>query len=171
MSTLDFEQQLAALQEGLLSFAFKLTKDRTEAEHLYQKMVQRALASNVQRKTTAQIKPWLFTLLRNLFVAQRRKTTKVTPNLAQQACDPSVKLLRPVGFTTETPTEFQAFVETLDRATQAPFLLHYYGYPYQEIADHLRLPIALVKSRVFWARAALEEATSKKSNGVLVPAA
>jgi len=38
-----------------------------------------------------------------------------------------------------------------------PFLMHYQGYKYQEIADHLDLPLGTVKSRIFFARKELKD--------------
>ncbi|MEL6670378.1 MAG: sigma factor-like helix-turn-helix DNA-binding protein, partial [Bacteroidota bacterium] len=39
-----------------------------------------------------------------------------------------------------------------DDSTRVPFLMHYQGYKYQEIADQLELPLGTVKSRIFFAR-------------------
>ena len=35
--------------------------------------------------------------------------------------------------------------------------MHYYGYKYQEIAEHLDLPLGTVKSRIFFARKELKD--------------
>jgi RNA polymerase sigma-70 factor (ECF subfamily) len=48
-------------------------------------------------------------------------------------------------------------VEELDDSVKIPFLMHYQGYKYQEIADHLGLPLGTVKSRIFFARKELKE--------------
>ena len=43
-----------------------------------------------------------------------------------------------------------------------PFLMHYQGYKYQEIADHLDLPLGTVKSRIFFARKELKDLIGKR---------
>ena len=54
--------------------------------------------------------------------------------------------------------ELTKMVEDLDVAIKVPFMMHYEGYKYQEIADELELPLGTVKSRIFFARKALKAA-------------
>jgi RNA polymerase sigma-70 factor (ECF subfamily) len=56
-----------------------------------------------------------------------------------------------------TLKELNALVAALDDNTRIPFLMHFEGYKYQEIADHLNLPLGTVKSRIFFARKELKE--------------
>ena len=53
--------------------------------------------------------------------------------------------------------ELNGMVEVLDDSIRVPFLMHFEGYKYQEIADDLRLPLGTVKSRIFFARKELKE--------------
>jgi RNA polymerase sigma-70 factor (ECF subfamily) len=48
-------------------------------------------------------------------------------------------------------------VEALDDSIKVPFLMHFEGFKYQEIAEELALPLGTVKSRIFFARKALKE--------------
>ena len=48
--------------------------------------------------------------------------------------------------------ELRRMIDQLDDSTRVPFLMHYQGYKYQEIADQLELPLGTVKSRIFFAR-------------------
>jgi RNA polymerase sigma-70 factor (ECF subfamily) len=48
-------------------------------------------------------------------------------------------------------------VENLDDSIRIPFLMHFEGFKYQEIADELDLPLGTVKSRIFFARKELKE--------------
>jgi RNA polymerase sigma-70 factor (ECF subfamily) len=58
--------------------------------------------------------------------------------------------------------ELMAMIDELDDSTRIPFMMHYEGYKYQEIADELELPLGTVKSRIFFARKALKEKISKR---------
>ena len=53
--------------------------------------------------------------------------------------------------------ELTGMVDNLDESIQVPFVMHYQGYKYQEIADDLQLPLGTVKSRIFFARKELKD--------------
>ena len=53
--------------------------------------------------------------------------------------------------------ELNGFVELLDDNIRIPFLMHFDGFKYQEIADELDLPLGTVKSRIFFARKELKD--------------
>ncbi|MCB0642896.1 MAG: RNA polymerase sigma factor, partial [Phaeodactylibacter sp.] len=58
--------------------------------------------------------------------------------------------------------ELTSMIEGLDESIKIPFLMHYQGYKYQEIADHFDLPLGTVKSRIFFARKELKALISKR---------
>ncbi|MEL7427564.1 MAG: sigma factor-like helix-turn-helix DNA-binding protein, partial [Bacteroidota bacterium] len=62
--------------------------------------------------------------------------------------------------------ELTKMIDRLDDSIRIPFLMHYQGYKYQEIADYLELPLGTVKSRIFFARKDLK-GQIKKSYGQL----
>ena len=52
--------------------------------------------------------------------------------------------------------ELTKLIRGLEKGIKVPFLMHYEGFKYQEIADHLNLPLGTVKSRIFFARKELK---------------
>ncbi len=48
-------------------------------------------------------------------------------------------------------------IQGLDRDYKVPFMMHFKGYKYQEIAEDLNLPLGTVKSRIFFARKDLKK--------------
>jgi RNA polymerase sigma-70 factor (ECF subfamily) len=48
-------------------------------------------------------------------------------------------------------------VETLDEAYKMPFLMHFKGFKYHEIAQKLSIPIGTVKNRIHIARKELKD--------------
>jgi len=53
--------------------------------------------------------------------------------------------------------ELNGMVSSLDDSIRVPFLMHFEGFKYQEIADELELPLGTVKSRIFFARKELKD--------------
>ncbi|MEL7122960.1 MAG: RNA polymerase sigma factor, partial [Bacteroidota bacterium] len=62
--------------------------------------------------------------------------------------------------------ELIAMIEELDNSVRVPFLMHYQGFKYQEIADHLELPLGTVKSRIFFARKELKNLIGKRYKNI-----
>lgn len=58
--------------------------------------------------------------------------------------------------------ELLTMVDNLDNGLKIPFLMHYRGFKYQEIADYLDLPLGTVKSRIFFARKELKQEIEKR---------
>lgn len=53
--------------------------------------------------------------------------------------------------------EISHMVDSLDDGIRVPFVMHFQGFKYQEISDHLGLPLGTVKSRIYFARKALKK--------------
>ena len=54
----------------------------------------------------------------------------------------------------------QELIEIVNRLSEiyrVPFMMHYKGYEYKEIANSLQIPIGTVKSRIHYARTKLKE--------------
>ena len=58
--------------------------------------------------------------------------------------------------------ELSEIIESLNNDLRIPFLMSYQGYKYNEICDHLDLPLGTVKSRIFLARKKLKAAIIKR---------
>lgn len=62
--------------------------------------------------------------------------------------------------------ELTNMIDTLDESLKVPFLMHYQGYKYHEISDHMDLPLGTVKSRIFFARKELKSLISKRYQNI-----
>ena len=62
--------------------------------------------------------------------------------------------------------ELKGMIRDLDESIKVPFMMHYSGYKYQEIADYLELPLGTVKSRIFFARKELKNLIEKRYDDV-----
>jgi RNA polymerase sigma-70 factor (ECF subfamily) len=168
MSTADFERQLDSLSHLLHSFAYNLTKNVEDAKDLFQETAFRALTNKDKFRPGTNFKAWCFTIMKNIFINNYRKKMK-----ANTIIDSTDNLYyinsgsNTVGNTANSNIfmkELTRVIEALDESIQVPFMMHYHGYKYQEIADHLQLPLGTVKSRIFFARKELKQVIRKKYN-------
>ncbi len=161
----NFDHEIAQLETPLLKFAFKLTRNKDDAKDLYQEMAYRALKNRTKYREDTNLKAWLCTIMRNIFINNYRK--KIKKNTILDSTDNQF-FLNTAGPTVINGAdssllmeELQGFIDELDTSISQPFMLHYYGYKYQEIAEQLTLPLGTVKSRIFFARKELKVALLK----------
>ena len=160
MSSLDFNRQFDSMSHLLHSFAYNLTKNVEDAKDLFQETAFRAITNKEKFKPGTNFKAWLFTIMKNIFINNYRKKMK-----ANTIIDSTDNLYyinsgsNSVGNKANSNImmkELARIIEDLDDSTRIPFMMHYHGYKYQEIADHLDLPLGTVKSRIFFARKELK---------------
>jgi len=161
MSTLEFDTKFNSLTASLNSFAFNLTKNSDDAKDLFQETAFRAITNRDKFRPGTNFKAWLFTIMKNIFINNYRKRVKkntiidTTDNLF--FINSGDSLIDNNAGRNILMKELNAMIENLDESIKRPFMMHYLGYKYQEIADDLNLPLGTVKSRIFFARKALKE--------------
>jgi len=169
MSTTDFNQQLASLSGPLHTFAYKLTKNSEEAKDLYQETAFRAISNVDKFIPGTNLKAWLLTIMKNIFINNYRKAVKTrtiidsTDNLYY--INSGSASIHNHAESNIMMDELSKMVESLDDSLRIPFEMHYVGHKYQEIADTLDLPLGTVKSRIFFARKELKSMIEKRYPG------
>ena len=68
MATLEFNDMLLSNADFLKPFAINLTRDTEAANDLYQETLYKALANKEKYNAGTNIKAWLFTIMRNIFI-------------------------------------------------------------------------------------------------------
>src|SRR3954447_17229371 len=76
MGALEFNQLLVSNAEFLKPFAITLTRDSEEAKDLFQETMFRALANKDKYNVGTNIKAWLYTIMRNIFINNYRRRAK-----------------------------------------------------------------------------------------------
>ncbi len=161
MTTLEFDSNLNKMSTMLHSFAYNLTKNVEDAKDLFQETSFRAITNRDKFQSGTNFKAWLFTIMKNIFINNYRK--KVKSNTIMDGTDNQYFIN---SVTVSTPNraesdimmqELTKMVDNLDESIQVPFVMHYQGFKYQEIADDLQLPLGTVKSRIFFARKELKD--------------
>ena len=161
MTTLEFNGKFSTLESILNSFAYNLTKNMEDAKDLFQETAFRALTNRDKFRPGTNFKAWTFTIMKNIFINNYRK--KVNANTIMDATDNQFYINSPmVAIPNKAESdimmkELNKMVSELDESIQVPFIMHYQGFKYQEIADDLRLPLGTVKSRIFFARKELKD--------------
>ena len=162
MSTIEFYNKIDLLKASLNSFAYNLTKNSNDAEDLFQETAFRALSNKEKFRPGTNFKAWMFTIMKNIFINNYRKKVKAntiidsTDNLFY--LNSSKNAINNDADRNILMEELSKMIDALDSAIKKPFILHFQGYKYQEIAEDLELPLGTVKSRIFFARKALKEA-------------
>ncbi|MBK5269704.1 MAG: RNA polymerase sigma factor [Bacteroidia bacterium] len=160
-----FDKMLLTNADFLKPFAINLTRDTEAANDLYQETLYKALANQEKYNVGTNIKAWLFTIMRNIFINDYRRKAKQktifdnTPNnYLINLKQVSVNNAAESGMRIK---EIQAAIQQLPEIFKTPFLLYFDGYKYQEIAEVLDEPLGTIKSRIHFARKLLKEQISR----------
>lgn len=164
MAVLDFNVRVLDLTKSLKPFALKLTRDMEDAEDLLQETMFRAFSNEDKFEEGTNLKAWLFTIMKNIFINNYRKKVKrntlidTTDNMYY--INSSSTVLPNEGETSFVMNDIQQAILELSNEFRVPFMMHFKGYKYHEISEKLNLPLGTVKSRIFFARKALKDKLS-----------
>lgn len=165
MSNANFQTRLLGLQSNLLNFAYLLTSNKDDAYDLLQDTTLKALDNEDKYVENTNFKGWVFTIMRNIFINNYRKTARAATIIDQTDDLYHLNLPQESGF--ETPQgsiavkEITAAINSFSDEYRVPFSMHVAGYKYNEIAEKMNLPLGTVKSRIFFARQRLQETLSE----------
>jgi RNA polymerase sigma factor (sigma-70 family) len=161
MTLPEFSARVASLRPELKSFTHRFTRDREESQDLVQDTILKALMYGAKFRENTNLKGWLFTIMRNTFINNYRKAKVVrvshdhTPELYYLNVEDTDTFRRP-----DRALELKEVWRNMNGINEdllIPFKMHATGYKYQEIADHLRMPIGTVKNRIFHARKEIQK--------------
>lgn len=162
----EFTSQLLQAQKSLRSFALKLTANPSDASDLVQDTTLKALHARESFGEKNNFSGWIMTIMRNTFLNSRRSAAHTT-NILDQTVD--CDQLATLSIQSDTPTpdsvysanQISRIIASLPETQRVPFTMFMEGYRYAEIAQHLNLPLNLIKSRILNARRALQTKLSK----------
>ena len=156
-----FGNDLIQYEKILRPFAVNLTNSTHESEDLIQDTLYRALKNKEKFSEGTNIKAWLFTIMKNIFINNYRR--KQRHNTVLDGSEG--QFLLNSGSTPDTNGSERSFLmqditRALNEVSQdltRPFMMYYSGYHYHEIAEQMHLPLGTVKSRIFFARKELQQ--------------
>lgn len=161
MTRTQFQSNLQEVQENLRRYALKLTQDTNDADDLVQDTSLRALTHRDKFVSDINFKGWMMTIMYNIFlnnqdrVERRRKIFDTTVDIL------NVPLVTEGGYSTPDGAmnirEIYSAIDNLSEHTRTPFKMFLSGHKYSEIAEKMGIPEGTVKSRIFFARKALQK--------------
>jgi RNA polymerase sigma-70 factor (ECF subfamily) len=162
MTSHEFNNNLIKLKDHMERFALSLTLDKEEAKDLIQETYLKALIYKDKFVDYSNLKAWVFTIMKNIFINNYRKSVRVNTivdNSKDLLLLNNAKESKNVMPDSEySYHEINKMIDNLENEFRIPFTMHNEGYKYQEIADNLNLKIGTVKSRIFFTRKKLTEA-------------
>jgi RNA polymerase sigma factor (sigma-70 family) len=165
MSTVEFNEMLVSNADFLKPFAANLTRDTEAANDLFQETLYKALANKDKYNVGTNIKAWLFTIMRNIFINNYRRKAKQKTIFDST---PNEYLINQKQATVSNEAESGMRMKEINKAIRelpeifkTPFLLYFDGYKYHEIAEVLHEPLGTIKSRIHFARKLLKEQISR----------
>jgi RNA polymerase sigma factor (sigma-70 family) len=165
MSALEFNAAFSKLHDLLFAFAMKLTRNKEDAKDLIQETAMLAYANIHRFEPGTHFKSWVSTIMRNSFINNYRKMktrNKVEKPIEDFAYSVENKAVSNQAGSLMMQKELTAIMDELANDYRVPFLMFFQGYHYDEIAEHMNLPIGTVKSRIFYARKQLKDMISAR---------
>lgn len=170
ITSTDFGQAALEHLDALYGYALALTRNQAEAEDLAQETYLRAMRAFGQLAPDSNLKSWLFTILRNIWLNQLRHARSgpqfIELDAEEESCaqwldraasDPHAILLQKVE-----REQVRAVIERLPRNHREVIVLRdLEGFSYQQIADILQCPAGTVMSRLGRARERLRALLSQ----------
>lgn len=161
MTALEFSYSLNKMSRSLKPFALKLTKDMESANDLLQETVLKAFTNRDKFADGTNLKAWLYTIMKNTFITNYQRMVRrntfidTTDNL--HYINSSNSTTENLAYTSFALKDINNAITKLDDAYKTPFLMHFRGFKYYEIAEKLEIPIGTVKNRIHIARKELKD--------------
>lgn len=162
MTKSNFLEQAQPYELLLKSVAYNYTKNEEDAADLLQETYLKALSNIEKYKQGTNLKAWLTTIMRNIFINNYRKNKRTLSKITKVNEITDSIFLKSTYI--ETPSSsviindalVQAF-KLLSPELKNVFMKYYEGYKYKEIADELKMPLGTIKSKIFFTRKKLVE--------------
>lgn len=166
MTTIEFDRELTNVKSTLFSFALKLTKDYQDAQDLFQDAAARGYRYCGRFEMGTNFRAWMATIIRNTFINKCRANQKRrTVSEPIESFTYSIENHNIVANQGEMDMRIQEIYRMLDQVNEIyriPFMMHYQGYEYKDIAEKLDLPIGTIKSRLHTCRSMLKKLIAQK---------
>ena len=160
MTALEFTYNINQVSKTLRPFAMRLTRDSEDANDLLQDTMLKAFTNREKYTDGTNLKAWLYTIMKNTFITnyQRmmRKNTFIDTTDNLHYINSSDNSTHNEAYSSFAMEDITTAIESLEPAYKVPFMMHFRGFKYHEIAAKLEIPIGTVKNRIHIARKELK---------------
>lgn len=158
---LKFSSLIKDQYKPLKGFALKLTQNDDDASDLVQETILKALSNEDKFETGTNLKGWLYTIMKNIFINQYRRMVRssvfVDKTDNQYYINSGKQTSGNRGEGNLIFKEINKAINSLSDNLRVPFMMAYEGYKYEEIAQQLSIPLGTVKIRIHVARQKLKD--------------
>jgi RNA polymerase sigma factor (sigma-70 family) len=156
-----FDQLITPHSAQLRAFAFSFTKDADDAADLYQDTMMKAYRYFGKFAQGTNFRAWLFTIMHHTFINDYRRNQRRSSVFCTKETISDGELFASSATNGATASfvinDVEKMLKLLPDVYLHPFKMHVEGYKYEEIADHLGIPIGTVKTRIHGAREQLKK--------------
>ncbi|NGM61959.1 sigma-70 family RNA polymerase sigma factor [Sphingobacterium sp. SGG-5] len=164
MNRFEFNNLVIQHADSLKLYARNFTKEQDDANDLVQDTLLKAVTYFKNFREGTNLKGWLYTIMKNTFINNYRRITKLNSFLTKEKeISPSHLLVSAAYNGGENKFVMEDITSTLNSLADEyyiPFTMYFEGYKYHEISDHLDIPIGTVKTRIHMARKAMKKRLS-----------
>ena len=153
---INFDNLLYTASKTLKAPALKYTRNTDDANDLIQETLLKALKNRHSFQEGTNIKAWLFIIMKNTFISKYHKVDKknklVDPieNAYELVSHGTIDFNQ--GVSSVNMEVIQKAIDNLEDELKRPFLMHFQGFKYEEIAEKLNKPMGTIKNRIHVAR-------------------
>lgn len=147
---------LLSLIPALRAFARGLCRNRNDADDLVQETLTKALANAHRFESGTQLKSWLFTIMRNTFFNQSKKTARERPG-TEDCVAMDVSCLPTQEWSRRSSEMARALGALPSDQREVLVLIGMLGLGYEETAEICDCAVGTIKSRLHRGRHRLQE--------------
>lgn len=158
---LDPREEIVTHLPAMRAFALSLTRNPSQADDLVQDAVIKAWKNLASFQVGTNMRAWLFTILRNTFYSDRRKSKREVQDT--DGAFAATLANKPDHDGRLAMADFEeAFVQLKSEQREALMLVGAMGFSYEEAAETCEVAVGTIKSRVNRARQTLSELMNLK---------
>jgi RNA polymerase sigma-70 factor (ECF subfamily) len=145
--------EIEASIPALRQYAWSLLRNSEDADDLVQDCLVRALDRLAVESAVSAVRPWLFTIMHNLFVSRWRTTRRRRTTVSSDAVETAEIAVGPEQDGALARRDLLAGLDRLtDDQRRVLLLISVEGLEYHEVATILEIPVGTVMSRLSRAR-------------------